>query len=118
MEALYRAEVFIAAACFLVSALVFSFTPWHRSMAGKGLFIVLWNFAIILCLIVTSFWLGDYPAREFVRTLLYTLTMINGVLSVIFVISQQIIGYKKSEVNNYGRRFDDYPRNRISDKGN
>lgn len=109
MEALYRAEVFIAALCFTAAAIIYGFTPWRKTLAGRGLFVVLANFAIILNLIVTSFWLGDYPGRDLVRTVLYTLTMINGMIAVAFVFAAQIIGARK-EIT-YGRRHDDEPRN-------
>lgn len=110
MEALYRAEVFISAVCFIAAAIIYGFTPWYRSLAGRGLFVVLTNFAIVLGLITASFWLGDYQGREVVRTVLYTLTMINGVLALIFVITAQIIGERKRKELDYGRRSTDWPR--------
>lgn len=99
MEAIYKIEILIAAMCFVASAIIFGLTDWYKSAAGRALFTVLTNFAIVLGLIVSSFWLGDYPGREVVRTILYTLTMINGVICVIFVIAAQIIGSRKVDKN-------------------
>jgi hypothetical protein len=108
MEELYRIEILIAAVCFVAAAVIFGFTPWHKTMAGRGLFTVLTNFAVILVLIVTSFWIGQYPARDLVRTILYSLTAVNGVICLAFVISAQVIGARK-DVTNYGRRSTDIP---------
>lgn len=94
MERVYVIETLLAAGFFLGATVIYGCTPWHRTFPGRILFVVLMNFTVILCLIVASYFLGDYEGRSAVRFIIYTLTALNGLIILIAVVAGQVRGSK------------------------
>lgn len=89
---LYEVEVALAAFFMTATVVIYGFVPWWRTWAGRILFAVLAGFATVLVVVATSFLLGDYPGREYVRHFIYLSILIISIAVFSSMLSVQIRG--------------------------
>ena len=95
MQNFYTVETIIAATFYGLSFLLYlKLKPW-RSALGRVLLAVLFCLATVLALVSGSLLLGPYPGREIARVLVYTLTMISGIIIFLSILIGQIKGSRE-----------------------
>lgn len=99
MENIYVAEVIASAVLYGLSFLLLLLTrPWKKP-AGRLLLTVLFCLATVLGLVALSFGHGPFEGREIVRLLIYTLTLVSGVVVFLSILLSQILGSKERKIH-------------------
>jgi hypothetical protein len=78
MQTFFFIEVLLAALLFWITVILYARTPWYKSVAGRLLFAVTFNFALTLTLVVASSIFGDYPGRGIVRVFVFSSILFNA----------------------------------------
>jgi hypothetical protein len=95
METFYTIETVISAVFYGLSFLLFLFTrPW-KTPPGRLLLAVLFCLATVLGLVSLSFLVGPFEGREYIRVMIYTLTMLSGIIVFLSILFGQIFGSRE-----------------------
>ncbi|QSJ04777.1 hypothetical protein [Cellulosimicrobium phage DS1] len=94
---LYEVFVLIAAFIYIVSFVIYTPAKWWRSWTGRILWGTLFTKTLAVCLILSSFVLGDYAWREAIRYIAYTLILANSIIVFLGITGGMNIGRKAKQ---------------------
>jgi len=90
----YYLIVLVAAVVYIITLVLYTPMKWWRSWTGRILWGTLFTKTIAVWIIVLSFYFGDYPGREVVRYIAYSLILANSLLVLFGILSALRIGRK------------------------
>lgn len=94
-----QVEVTVAAVIWLLAVASYARVPWWKSIFGRLLFSTILSIALVVSLVALSTWFGDFPGRDYVRYVVYSVSVVTGLLVLFGIIYAQMKGVRSSNVD-------------------
>lgn len=94
---LYEYFVLFAAFIYVVALVIYTPAKWWRSWTGRILWGTLFTKTLAVCLILSSFIMGDYAWRETIRYIAYTLILTNSIIVLLGITGGINVGRKAKQ---------------------
>lgn len=110
---LYEYFVLIAAALYIIALILYTPAKWWKSWTGRVLWGTLFTKTLAVLLILLSFYFGEYPWRETVRYIAYTLILANSIIVLVAITNALNFGRKqrrnvRDELERLAKSAEDY----------